>query len=448
MKTCAIISEYNPFHNGHFYQFNQIKKRTKADFILVVMSGNFVQRGEPAIINKWSRAEMALSAGADLVIELPFVFATQDANGFALGGISLINSLNVVNYLSFGCENNDENMLSSIGRFLTIENNEFKNLLRSNSKKGFGYPKCRALALCEFHKSFGINGLIPNSPLNLQEALSSPNNILAIEYIKHLIKLKSAILPTPIKRVGAAYHQETIQNSISSATSIRKAIFQETGYSNNIEQISSLKIKSSMPFSSFQILNKELASGRAPVSLERFTQYILGMLRHMPKEDIYNIHGVNEGLENRIKKAALKSTDINTLLNSIKTKRYTLTKIKRILLHSMTRLSKEDVLLFNTIGPMYVRVIGFSKKGKTLLRTIKRKSSLPIITKLSNFLRNLNSEKPLHYEKLIKMIHYDILSTDLYNLGYKSVEARIARTDFTSKLIIEDDRDLHHQHHL
>jgi len=439
MKTLAIISEYNPFHNGHLYQFSKAKEITKSDYILVVMSGNFVQRGEPAIINKWARADMALTAGADLVIEMPFVFSTQDANGFALGGVTLLNALNVVQYLCFGCENNNRNTLSAIGRFLSSENANFKNLLRKNSKKGFEYPKARAQAICEYHEKFGIDKIKMTSSLQLMEILSSPNNILAIEYIKHLLKIKSAILPIPIKRIGSAYHEETIQRSISSATSIRNEIFQNIKYPYQINKKSAGKIKSVMPFSAYHILYKELSEGRAPVSLNRYEQYILATLRNMPKEKLYLIHGINEGLENRIKNAALKSTDIDMLLSSIKTRRYTLTKIKRILLHVMMDLSKEDVTLFNNYGPMYIRVIGFSHKGKTLLKTIKQKSSLPIITKLSNFLREVNSEKPLHYKNLLKMIKYDILSTDLYNLGYSEVNARVARTDFTSRLINKND---------
>ncbi|MEA2022327.1 MAG: nucleotidyltransferase [Candidatus Caldatribacteriota bacterium] len=439
MKTLAIISEYNPFHNGHLYQFSKSKEITNTDCILVVMSGNFVQRGEPAIINKWARANMALASGADLVIEMPFVFSTQDANGFALGGVRLINALNVVQYLCFGCENNNRNTLSAIGRFLSNENANFKTLLRENSKKGFEYPKARAQALCDYHEKFGIDKLKMTSNLQLMEILSSPNNILAIEYIKHLLKIKSSILPLPIKRIGAAYHEETIQKSISSATSIRNEILRNIKYPYQIDEKSAGKIKSVMPFSAYNILYKELSEGRAPVSLNRYEQYILATLRNIPKEKLSHIHGINEGLENRIKNAALKSTDIDTLLSSIKTRRYTLTKIKRILLHVMTGLLKEDVALFNNNGAMYIRVIGFSHKGKSLLKIIKKKSSLPIITKLSNFLREVNSKKSLNYKDLLKMIDYDILSTDLYNLGYSKVSARVARTDFTSKLINRND---------
>ena len=435
MKTLAIISEYNPFHNGHLYQFSKSKEITGADCILVAMSGNFVQRGEPAIINKWARADMALAAGADLVIEMPFVFSTQDANGFALGGITLLNSLNVVQYLCFGCENNNRNMLLAIGRFLGNENTNYKTLVKENSKKGFEYPKARAQAICEYQENFGIDQLKITSSIQLMEILSSPNNILAIEYMKHLLKIKSSILPIPIKRIGAAYHEETIQKSISSATSIRNEILQNIKYPYQIDKKSSGKIKSVMPISAYNILDKELSEGRAPVSLNRYEQYILATLRNIPKEKLSLIHGVNEGLENRIKNAALKSTSIDMLLYSIKTRRYTLTKIKRILLHVMTGLLKEDVALFNNYGAMYIRVIGFSHKGKTLLKKIKKNSSLPIITKLSNFLREVNSEKSLHYKDLLKMINYDILATDLYNLGYSKVNARVARTDFTSKLI-------------
>ena len=435
MKTLAIISEYNPFHNGHLYQLSKAKEITEADCILVLMSGNFVQRGEPAIINKWARADMALAAGADLVIEMPFVFSTQDANGFALGSIALLNALNIVQYLSFGCENNNLDILLALGRFLSNENVNYKTLFKKNSKKGLGYPKARAQALWEYHEKYGIDQLQMTSSEQLLEILFSPNNILAIEYIKHLLKTKSSILPIPIKRIGAAYHDSDIQKNISSATSIRNVLLRKIKYPYQIDEISAIEIKSAMPFSAYQILCAELSEGRAPISLNRYEQYVLATLRNMPKEKISFIHGVNEGLENRIKNAALKSANIELLLNLIKTKRYTLTKIKRILLHVMIGLLKEDVALFNAYGPMYIRVIGFSEKGKTLLKKIKKYSILPIITKLSNFLREVNSEKPLHYQSLLKMIDYDILSTDLYNLGYIKESERVARTDFTYKII-------------
>lgn len=439
MKTLAIIAEYNPFHNGHLYQLSEAKEITKADYVIVAMSGNFVQRGEPAIIDKWARTEMALNAGADLIIEIPFVFSTQDANGFAFGGIKLLDSLNIVDYLCFGCENSERNILFPISDFLTNEPPEFINLLKENSKKGFEYPRSRSKALCEYHKIFGINNLKNISSSKLQKILLSPNNILAFEYIKHLLNLNSDIQPIPIKRILADYHEKIINGNISSATSIRNEIFNNLKYSSLLSQNINSKVKSTIPYSAYQTLTKELKEGRAPISLNSYEQHIIATLRSMPTENISYIQGVNEGLENRIKKAALKSTNIDILLKSIKTRRYTLTKIKRIILHVVMGLLKEDTMVFNNSGPLYIRLLGFSKKGKILLNLIKKKSSLPIITKLSAFTKSAYSSDKDISDLSLRMIHYDILSTDLYSLGYKKESKRIARTDFTNKIIKKND---------
>ena len=440
MKILGIIVEYNPFHNGHLYHLSKAKKITNADYVIAVMSGNFLQRGEPAIINKWARTKMALNAGVDLVIEIPFVFSTQDANGFAFGAVKLLESLQIINYLSFGCETNDLNILYPICNFLHIEPPGFKEMIKHNCKDGYEFPRARAQALCEYHRILGIDGLKKVSPAELNKLLKQPNNILALEYIKHLLNLNSKIKPIAIQRIGASYHQKNIEGKISSATSIRNEILNNfTASKANIFTIND-KIKSTIPSSGFPVLKKELSEGRGPVVFDSFQQSILAILRRTSSEDISRIHGVIEGLENRIKKASLKSHNAEQLINSIKTRRYTRTKIQRIILHLMMNLSKEDIAIFNRCGPLYARILGFSKKGKILLRTIKKNSSVPLISKLSNYLRQPTSAGNDDILKnLTKMLNYDILSTDLYVLGYKNKEDRVARLDFTHKIVIKED---------
>lgn len=215
MKTLGIIVEYNPFHNGHLYHLSKAKEITKADYVVAVMSGNFLQRGEPAIINKWARTEMAINAGIDLVIEIPFAFSTQDANGFAFGAVKLLDSLQIIDYLCFGSETNHLDILYPISKFLYIETTQYKELIKKKIKNGYEYPKARSQALCEYHRIFGIDHLKELSPLKLGKILNCPNNILALEYIKHLLNLNSKITPVPIKRIGASYHQKTIRGNIS-----------------------------------------------------------------------------------------------------------------------------------------------------------------------------------------------------------------------------------------
>jgi len=440
MKILGIITEYNPFHNGHLYHLLKTKEMTGTDYILAVMSGNFLQRGEPAIINKWARAKMALNAGVDLIIELPFVFSTQDANGFAFGAVKLLDSLQIIDYLGFGCETDNLDTLYSISNFLNIEPQKYKELIVYHSKNGNEFPKVRSQALCEYHRIFGIEGLEKISTLELSKLLKYPNNILALEYIKHLLNLKCKIKPIAIKRIGASYHQKNIQGKVSSATSIRYEILNNLSSSKIDLFMLNDKIKSTIPLSGFSVLEKELREGKGPITLESYRQYILATLRKMSLEDISRIQGVTEGLENRIKKASLKAYTVEQLINSIKTRRYTRTKIQRIILHIMMNLSKEDISIFNKCGPLYARVLGFSKKGKTLLRAIKKNSSTPLISKLSNYLRQTISEENSHVRnRLVKMLNYDILATDIYVLGNKKAEARVARLDFTHKIVIKKD---------
>ncbi len=439
MKTLGIIVEYNPFHNGHLYHLSKAKEITKADYVVAVMSGNFLQRGEPAIINKWIRTEMALNAGVDLVIEIPFAFSTQDANGFAFGAVKLLDSLQIIDYLCFGCETAHLDILYPISKFLNIETQPYKELIREKSKNGYEYPKVRSQALCEYHRIFGIDHLKELSPLKLSKILNCPNNILALEYIKHLLNLNSKITPVPIKRIGASYHQKTIRGNISSATSIRNEILNSiTSHKYNLFTLNN-KIKTTIPSSVFPILEKEFKEGRNPININSYEQYILALLRRMSLEDISHIHGVNEGLENRIKRASLKSSSIEDLINQIKTRRYTRTKIQRILLHVMMNLSKDDVTTFNSHGPLYIRILGFSKKGKTLLRIIKKKSTLPQITKLSNYIKQINYHKNDKQKILLKMLNFDIVSTDIYTLGYQKTKDKVARFDFTHNIIIKDN---------
>jgi len=440
MKTLGIITEYNPFHNGHLYHLYKAKEISKADYVIAVMSGNFLQRGEPAIINKWARTKMALNAGVDLIIEIPFVFSTQDANGFAFGAVKLLDSLQIIDYLCFGCETDNLDTLYSISNFLHVEPQEYKELIVYNYKSGYEFPKARSKTVCDYHRIFGIDGLEKISPLELSKLLKYPNNILALEYIKHLLNLKSKIKPLSIKRMGASYHQKNIKGKISSATSIRNEILNNLNSPKTDLFRLNNKIKSTIPPSGFPVLERELRDGRGPITLDSYRQYILATMRRKSLEDISRIHGVTEGLENRIKKASLKSYTVEQLINSIKTRRYTRTKIQRIILHLMMNLSKKDVKIFNRCGPLYARVLGFSKKGKTLLRTIKKNSSTPLISKLSNYLRQIISEENNNVRnRLIKMLDYDILATDIYVLGYKKVEDRVARLDFTHKIVIKKD---------
>lgn len=404
MKVAGIIAEYNPFHNGHKYHLNKSLEKFDGTHSIVVMSGNFLQRGEPAILDKWTRAQMAIDEGADLVLELPFVFACSSAEFFAFGSISLLNSLNLVDYLSFGSEYGKINYLTQISQVLIDEPTNFVQLLKESLNKGLSYPKAREKALCLYFKDDNISNII-----------SSPNNILAIEYIKSLIKLKSSIKPTTIKRYKAQYHSKEVSSEICSATAIRTLLA-----SNATE----MELQKVIPIHSYNTMNREIHNYNKPVFYNDFSQMIIQNLRRSSISSLKEINDVNEGLENRIKNASIKAIDIDSLLNEMSTKRYANTRLQRILIHSLMNYTKNNLEEFVSSGPTYARVLGFSKNGTELLKELKKKSNIPIITNINNC--NLDSASQ-------KMLSFDILSTDLYSLAISNKSLRFGGKDFYNK---------------
>ena len=225
MSILGIIAEYNPFHNGHLYHLEKSKELTGAKFSIAVMGGHFLQRGEPAIFNKWTRARMALSAGIDLVVEMSLVFGSQNARGFAHAGIQLLDDLRIVDYVSFGCEEDQIELLTELANLIRTEPAYFQQILREEVKKGNSFPKIREKAISKYYqkydmkfKKFSLNKAI--------EILNQPNNILALEYLKSLQGLKSPMKPVPIKRIGSKYLQDKLEGKYSSATAIRERIIQ------------------------------------------------------------------------------------------------------------------------------------------------------------------------------------------------------------------------------
>lgn len=231
MKVVGLITEYNPFHNGHKYHLEASKEKASATHSIAVMSGNFLQRGEPALLDKWTRAKMAVDSGVDLVLELPTVFATQSAEYFAHGALSVLEDTNVVDSLCFGSELGDTELLKDIADVLVDEPLEFKNILKKHLNLGLSFPKARSLALKAFFEHAKYSHFE-----KIEKIVESPNNILGIEYMKSLIKLKSKITPLTIKRVYSNYHDKDINSSIASATSIREHYFKN----KNIKELSSV----------------------------------------------------------------------------------------------------------------------------------------------------------------------------------------------------------------
>ncbi|EYE89297.1 hypothetical protein Q428_03205 [Fervidicella metallireducens AeB] len=399
MKVNGVIVEYNPLHNGHIYHLNKTKELTSCDYVVAVMSGNFVQRGEPAFVNKWARTNMALLSGIDLVLELPTIYSISSAEGFAFGAISILDKLGIIDTICFGSESGNISELMMLSKILAEEPQEFKISLEKYLKLGISFPAAREKALHDF-----MNNNYPNTEENsrLTKILNNSNNILAIEYLKSLHKLSSNISAFTIPRINNRYNEENLTGNISSATSIRKNLLLQ----NNIKQ--------SIPDYVDDILQEEIKRGCGPLLLNNFSDIIMYKLRTLSIADISEILDVSEGLENKIKKACENTTNINDLIELIKTKRYTTTRLQRILIYTLLDI-KKDALNIIKSPAKYVRVLGFNDNGKKLLKEIKKRCPLPIITNPS--------------ANDIDTLKYDISATDIYVLGYSNNEYKEARQD-------------------
>lgn len=343
MKISAVIAEYNPFHYGHKYQLENMKQ--SSDAVAVIMSGPFVQRGEATITDKWTRAKAALMNGADVVFELPVIYALNTAQRFAFGAVDILNKTNVINELWFGSECGQISELIAAADILENEPKEVSEKIKKLISSGMSFPKARETAL----NNYVQNGL-----------LSSPNNILAVEYIRALKRMNSPIKPIALKRYGAGYH-DTATTENASAAGIRAKIKAGEKYSDLT------------PYSEFDIYNTDALDIA-----------VAAKLRTISKKELSEINGVSEGLENRIISAAMEYSSISDIAEAVKTKRYTMTRINRILMSALLGITGD--LCSQSVK--YIRVLGMNKKGAEVIKEIKRKSELKIITKTADYKQN------------------------------------------------------------
>jgi len=405
----GIIAEYNPFHNGHLYHLKESKKLTNSDYSIAVISGNFTQRGEPSIIDKWKKTEIALNCGVDLVIELPVIYSISSAENFAYGAVQILNSLKIVDFLSFGSECGDLHILDDIVNVLIEEPQAYKTLLTHELSKGLSFPKARENALMMYLGNMR----------RFANIMSSPNNILGIEYMKALKRQNSNIHPVALKRKEVEHNEKSIQKSsrFASGTAIRN-----TCISNNISELRNV-----MPKISYAILKDCLKKGNAVRNLSAFDKEVIYMLRKMSLEEIAELPDVSEGLEYSLKNAANSCNSIVELLTLVDSKRYTKTRIQRILLYAILGITKKDIELSKTC-PSYVRVLGFNENGKKLLKTIsKRNPRLSVITSPKKFLDGNNNKISKYF------LQKDIWASNVYSLGFEYDSK--ANTDYTHKLI-------------
>lgn len=341
MKKIGIICEYNPFHNGHLYHISKIKEMFDDSLIILVMSGNFTQRGEASIIPKYSKCDIALLSGIDLVIELPFIFATQSADVFAKTSIEILDKLNV-DYVVFGSETNDINKLTMLAK-TQINNKKYDKLVKEYLDKGVNYPTALSKALYQL----------------TDKKIDKPNDILGVSYIREILKLNSNITPICIKRSND-YNSIELNDNITSASSIRYAL------------LNGDDVKNYVPEYVYDYLKNPI-----------FTKNYFNLLKYkiMTENTLEEYQTVDEGIQNRIKKCIIKSKDLDDLILKVKTKRYTYNKLSRMFIHILCNLKKEEVKKYNKIS--YIRVLGFNIKGRNYLNEIKKDIDIPIITNFS-----------------------------------------------------------------
>ena len=412
-KVVGIIAEYNPFHNGHSYHIQNTKAQTGADFVVAVMTGNFTQRGNTSVINKWEKAKMALNGDADLVIELPTIYSISSAENFASGAVKILNELGIVDTISFGMEADDVSTLNNIANVLVNEPPEYRAILEHELGKGNSFPKARENALMMYL----------NDIKRYANVIKGSNNILAIEYLKALKKQKSSIVPFGVKREKVYYNSTKIIDEYASATGIRNLLLH-----NQLEEVRKV-----VPAKSYSILLNNLRQGTYVLDIIAYNDEIIYKLRSMTVKQIANLPDVSEGLEYLIKDVSNKTNNLIELINGIKSKRYTQTRIQRILLYALLGITKNDMELSKKITP-YIRVLGCSEKGKMLLSQINSKAK--VITSLKKYeVSNKNKRFCIGKQKALnRMLEIDKLATDIYTLGYKKDSK--AGLDYTKGLIL------------
>lgn len=436
MPVNGIIAEYNPFHNGHKYQLEESRRLTGADYTIVIMSGNFVQRGAPALTDKRLRTQMALCCGADLVLELPVLYATASSEFFAAGAVALLDRLGVVTHLAFGSECGDIEALKQIAVFLAREPESYRVSLKGFLKQGLSYPDAREKALAlhaasaedpevRFPEECGDSRKLPpdeiSLPKNCSEIIASPNNILGIDYIKSIMNRKSSILPVTVKRLGAGYHDPLQTTGTSaSAQALRQAFCQgrEPG-----------QLGAYIPGEAMTLLSAYLAENRAvfPDDFSDLLYYKLLLERDRGYEQYLD---VSADLSNRIQNRLHEFTGFCAFCDLLKTRELTYTRISRCLLHILLGIGKEHMALGKELDDVpYGRVLGFRRSAAPLLSAVRARSCVPLITKLAKEQKSLP-------EKAGRLLSLDILSSQIYKgIAYGAAGCPIPN-EYSSPLVI------------
>lgn len=380
MKICAIICEYNPFHEGHAYQLKQIRKTSGCDKILCLMSGNFTQRGDAAVLNKFTRARHAVENGADIVLELPTAFAVAPAELFASGAIHILSSIPSVTTLAFGCESGKKEDFLRTASATLSEDKQFKALLKENMKDGTSYIRARTKTVLQLNREID------------EALLNAPNNILGTEYCRAILSQGSKIEPLPIPRVGGGFADQTLYKEFSSASAIRAALKED---SKKIQKI----LKNNLPISVF----KDLASYRETV----FKQAAMCSLLSSNSEKVMKAPDCSEGLENRLRAMAKSNPDYDSMLEKVVSKRYTLSRLKRILAQNFLGLERREVRSYLE-SPLYYKVL--------CTRLSQQRELLSELSKGSFVLLARKSDSGSLKRDSLSCFETDVRANDLYNV--------------------------------
>lgn len=392
MKTVGIIAEYNPFHNGHKYHIEEAKSLTGADTVIVIMSGNFVQRGEPALMNKWKRAESALNHGADLIIELPTYYALSSAEMFAFGSISLLDSLGVES-LVFGSEYGSIDPFYKLADYLiAIEKNHIEKL-QALMQDGHPFATARSLLM---KKLFDLSK-------EEESILNSPNNILGVEYVKSIKLLSSPLKADTIKRKGSHYHSQDIKEEIASATAIRQFLIEKNHLKHGFLKDELTPINNQVPSKTMAFLSESVF-----INAENLYPQLRYRLMMSNPEDLEGIHDVREGLEHKILNSFGHVATYGDLISKCKSKRFTYTRLSRVLMKILLDIKNEAIgYAKDGIRPDYARILGFTEKGSSYLKHIRKKEDIQLVSNLKNYKKTSDHSS--------KMFQTDILATNLYS---------------------------------
>ena len=415
MRAVGLITEYNPFHNGHLHHLRESLKQADAEVTVAVMSGHFLQRGEPALVDKWRRTQMALQAGVDVVLELPFVFACQSAPYFARGAVQCLDGLGGVDALCFGSEVGELAPLQRCVSLLQEHQADLDTATTAGLRQGLHYAESRAELVAEL-----------NHDASLNELLQSPNNILALEYLQALRNTASAMAPCTIPRIGAGYHDIEASGAIASATGIRRRLAEDQ------------PVAEYLPPAAATLLRQTLSDGLISDS-DLLHRLLLSQI-FRGRDALQKIYQIEEGLDRRLADAALESTSWDDLVDRIKVRQLTRTRVQRILCYVLNDVSSAAMADALETGPLYLHLLGSSERGRRFLSASRKQRSLPLIANFSRVyatLKRFHGPESKRLTQALAMLDLDLRATRNYSLLLPGWSGGNRNRDFFQEVIME-----------